>query len=55
MWREKMLEALAEVDDAFMDAYLHGKEISTEMILSHPQGSVGPEAQPVMCGSAVQE
>lgn len=52
-WHEKMLEALAEVDDELMDAYLHGKEISKEKIVSVlRKGTIALKITPVLCGSA---
>ena len=34
-WREHLIEALAEIDDKIMEAYLEGKEVSEEKIRKH--------------------
>ncbi|MFH1017269.1 MAG: elongation factor G, partial [Pseudomonadota bacterium] len=52
-WRDKMLEALAEVDDSIMDSYLHGKPTSRETILKAVRkGTVSLKLTPVVCGAA---
>ncbi len=52
-WRDKMLEALAEVDDQIMDAYLHNKPVSRDTILKAVRkATVSLKLTPVMCGAA---
>lgn len=52
-WREQMVEAAAEADEALMDKYLESGELSTEDI---HQGlrmrALSGEIVPVLCGSA---
>ncbi len=52
-WREKMVEAAAEADDALMDKYLEGDVLSDDEI---HQGlrkrTLAGEIVPVLCGSA---
>ena len=52
-WREKLLEALSEVDDELMEAYLNGKEISKDQLMKAiRKGTVGHKITPVLCGAA---
>ncbi len=52
-YREKMLEALADFDDAIMEKYLAGEEIRAELIISAlRKGTVELKITPVLCGSA---
>lgn len=52
-YREKMLEALADVDERIMEKFLGGEEISEEMIKSAiRKGTIGLKLTPVICGSA---
>jgi elongation factor G len=51
--RGKMLEALAEVDDAIMELYLADEPVPTEMIQQAlRQGTVTLQIVPTLCGSA---
>jgi elongation factor G len=51
--RGKMLEALAEVDDAIMELYLADEPVPLEMILQAlRQGTVGLKIVPTLCGTA---
>ena len=51
--RGKMLEALAEVDDAIMERYLADEAVSPEMIKQAlRQGTVKLQLVPTLCGSA---
>jgi elongation factor G len=51
--RGKMLEALAEVDDAIMELYLADESVPVEMIQQAlRQGTVGLQIVPTLCGSA---
>jgi len=51
--REKLLEALSDIDEIIMEKYLEGKEISIEEIKAAiRKGVVGFNLFPVLCGSA---
>ena len=51
--REAVLEAASELDDAIMEAYLGGEEVSTDAIRAAlRQGVCRGEVTPVFCGSA---
>jgi elongation factor G len=51
--RIKMLEALAEVDDAIMERYLADEAVPPEMIRQAlRQGAIGLKLVPTLCGSA---
>ena len=50
--RERLLEALADVDDSLVERYLLGEEIAVEEIMSAiRQATIGPD-RPVVCGTA---
>jgi elongation factor G len=52
-WREKMVEAAAEADEAIMNKYLEGNELSEEEIkkaLRHR--TINNEIVPMLCGTA---
>ncbi|OPY70966.1 MAG: Elongation factor G [Syntrophorhabdaceae bacterium PtaU1.Bin034] len=51
--REEMMEKLSEVDDGFMDAFLHGKEI-TEADIRRVirKGTLDGSILPILCGTA---
>ncbi|MDQ0186413.1 elongation factor G [Cytobacillus sp. FSL W7-1323] len=52
-YREKLIEALAELDEELMEKYLGGEEISNDEIKAAiRQGTVNVEFYPVICGSA---
>ncbi|MCL4476540.1 MAG: elongation factor G [Nitrospirae bacterium] len=52
-YREKMLEALADVDERIMEKFLGGEEISEDMIKSAiRKGTIELKLTPVICGSA---
>ena len=52
-WREKLMETLADVDDAVMEKYLEGEEISVEEIKAAiRRATIAGKANPVLCGSA---
>ena len=52
-YREKLLEAVAETDDEFMELYLGGQELTTEQIKAGIRKlTVHSQAYPVLCGSA---
>ncbi|WP_020394119.1 elongation factor G [Thiolinea disciformis] len=52
-WREKMIEAAAEADDALMTRYLEEGELSADEIYSGLRTrSLAGELVPVLCGSA---
>jgi elongation factor G len=51
--REYMIESLCEVEDALMEKYLAGEEISEqELKAAIRKGTLGMELFPVICGSA---
>ena len=56
-WRAKLLETLAEVDDATMEKYLEGEELSTEQIKAGIRrailsSTIEHTVTAVLCGSA---
>ena len=52
-YKDKMLESLAEVDEALMEKYLEGTEISKEEIKDAlRKGTINAAITPVLCGSA---
>ncbi|GAA3335397.1 elongation factor G [Amorphoplanes nipponensis] len=52
-WREKLIETLADVDDAVMEKYLEGEEVSIdEMKAAIRRATIASKANPVLCGSA---
>lgn len=52
-WREKLLEAVAEVDDTLMEKYLEGEELSEEEIRAAlRKGTISGRLVPVLCGSS---
>jgi len=52
-WREKMLEAVADVDEEIMMKYLEGEEITEEEIKKAlREGTIGLKFFPMLCGSA---
>ncbi|MFZ5468035.1 MAG: elongation factor G [Myxococcota bacterium] len=52
-YRAKLLEQVAEIDDALMEKYLEGKEISEDEIRAAVRkGCVSLKLFPVLCGSA---
>ena len=52
-YREKLLEAVAEIDEDLMMKYLEGEEISTaEIRAALRKGTINLQLVPVLCGSA---
>jgi elongation factor G len=52
-YREKLLEAIAEVDETIMEKYLEGEEITEEEIhRALRKGTINGELVPVVCGSS---
>ncbi len=52
-YREKMLEALADVDDTILDKFLKGEEILIDEIKAAVRkGTIQRKLTPVLCGSA---
>ncbi|MDX8367572.1 elongation factor G [Cytobacillus sp. IB215665] len=52
-YREKLVEAVAELDEDLMEKYLGGEEITKEELKAAiRQGTVNVEFYPVICGSA---
>lgn len=54
-YREKMLEALAEIDDEIMESYLSENAIDEDQIINAiRKATVNLELVPVLCGSALR-
>jgi elongation factor G len=52
-WREKLIETLADVDDAVMEKYLEGETLSIDEIRAAiRRATIASKANPVLCGSA---
>ena len=52
-YREKMIEALSDVDEALMEKYVSGAEISeAEIVAALRKGAISMAITPVLCGSA---
>ena len=52
-WREKMIEMVAETDEALMDKYLGGEELTEDEIrMGIRKGCLGLAFTPMTCGSA---
>ncbi|MDI6802195.1 MAG: elongation factor G [Thermodesulfovibrionales bacterium] len=52
-YREKMLEAIADIDEGMMEKYLSGEEIKPDEIKrALRQGTIEMKITPVICGSA---
>ncbi|HEB71190.1 MAG TPA: elongation factor G [Nitrospirae bacterium] len=52
-YREKLIEAVSDIDDEIMGAYLEGKEISSDKIIAAlRKGCCSIDIIPIMCGSA---
>lgn len=51
--REKMLEALSDIDDVIMEKFLNGEEVSEDEIKRAVRaGAINMQLTPVMCGSS---
>jgi len=52
-WREKMIEAVADVDDSIMERFLEGQEISEDEIRHALRvGTIGNKIVPILSGSS---
>lgn len=52
-YREKLLEAVAETDDALMEKYLEGEELTEEEVRATVRkGTIAGTMVPMLCGSA---
>jgi elongation factor G len=52
-WRDRLIETLAEADDAIMEKYLEGEEPSEEEIIAGiRRATVAAKLNPVLCGTA---
>ena len=52
-WREKMIETAANYDDALMEKYLEGEEISEdELIAALRKATISMDITPMTCGSS---
>lgn len=55
-YREQLLEAVAETDDALIEKYLGGEELSDEEIaIGLRKGVMSCKVFPILCGSATKE
>ncbi|MBU4301934.1 MAG: elongation factor G [Actinomycetia bacterium] len=53
--RHLMIEQVAEFDDEVLEAYVHGEEITTEMIRRAIRaGTISTDVVPVLCGAALR-
>jgi elongation factor G len=54
-WREKMIEALADLDDDIAHGYLEGHEIAPDKLIAALRaGTLAYRIVPVLCGSALK-
>ncbi len=54
-WRDKMIEALADIDDDIAAKYLDGEEIGADQVRRALRaGTLGYQIVPVLCGSALK-
>ncbi|MEM1011981.1 MAG: elongation factor G [Planctomycetota bacterium] len=54
-WREKLVEACADVDDAIAEKFLEGEDVSMEEIKAAlRKGTIEFKLHPVFCGSALK-
>ena len=54
-YREKLIETVAETDDAIMEAYLEEADISVEhLVAAIRKATIGLQLVPVLCGSALK-
>ncbi len=54
-WREKMVERIVETDEALMEKYLGGEEITVdELKAALRKGTISGELNPVLTGTALQ-
>ncbi|MFQ3574254.1 MAG: elongation factor G [Thermodesulfovibrionales bacterium] len=52
-YREKLLEAISDVDDSIMNKYLEGEQITeSEIKAALRKGTISMQLTPVLCGSA---
>ena len=52
-YREKLVEAAADVDDSIMEKFLGGEEVSSEEITAAVRrGALGLKMTPILCGAA---
>src|SRR4030042_559200 len=55
LYRSRLIESLAELDDHLMEKYLNGEEISeSEMKAALRKGTISMKAVPVLCGAALR-
>ncbi|QDU63525.1 Elongation factor G [Planctomycetes bacterium Pan216] len=55
LWREKMLETIAEADDELAELYLEGEELSEERIRAGVRtATIEHRMTPVLCGSSLK-
>jgi elongation factor G len=55
LYRSRLIESLAELDDLLMEKYLNGEEISeSEMKAALRKGTISTKTVPVLCGAALR-
>ena len=55
LYRSKLIESLAELDEPIMEKYLNGEEISeSEIKAALRKGTIAMKAVPVLCGAALR-
>jgi elongation factor G len=55
LYRSKLIESIAELDEHLMDKYLNGEEISeSEMKTALRKATISMKAVPVLCGAALR-
>jgi elongation factor G len=55
LYRSKLIESIAELDEHLMDKYLNGEEISeSEMKAALRKATISMKAVPVLCGAALR-
>jgi elongation factor G len=53
VYREKLIETIAETDDALLEKYLHGGKVEVdELKAALRRATIAGDVQPVVCGSA---
>ena len=53
-WRDKLLDGLADLDDAFMEQYLGGSAAPADILAALRRVTLARRGTPVLCGSALR-